>query len=158
MARSLRAALATAILSLAWLSPSLGWSTLVAHLSEILRINLDHSVAPTLTDLEATAAAAGMHCRTVMHAVHGRHAPPPARGLQCTAPEGPAFFEAFVSPHPEQVLIKIYAVSESTPHGEVDAIDRVLQSYEQTLIDGHNLKSLLECLTPDVDACLRDST
>jgi hypothetical protein len=150
--------LAAAVLSLAWLAP-VGWSADVAQQSRIVRIELDHPAAPALADLEAAATAAGLRCRPVMHAVHGHHAPPPARGLQCTAPEGPGFFEAFVSPHPEQMLIKIYAAAETTPHGEVDpVIERVLQAYKQTLIDGHNLKSLLECLAPDADACLRDST
>jgi hypothetical protein len=107
-----------------------------------------------LTDLEAIATGAGMHCRTVTYAVHGHHAPPPTSGLQCTAPEDPGFFEAFVSPRPAQVLIKIYAASEATPHGEIDpAIERVLEAYKQTLIDGHNLKSAPECVMPDMQSC-----
>jgi hypothetical protein len=126
----------------------------VAHQSRILRINLDHSVALALTHLQADATAAGMHCRTVTYAAHGHHAPPPISGLQCTLPQDPGFFEAFVSPRPEQVLIKIYVASESTPHGQIDpAIDRVLQTYEQTLIDGQNLKSVLECFMPDMESC-----
>jgi hypothetical protein len=97
--------------------------------------------------------------RAVIHAAHGHHAPPPTRGLQCTPPPGTAFFEAFVSLHPEQVLVKTYSASESVPHGGIDpAIGRVLHAYKETLIDGHNLTSLLERLTPDVDACLKDST
>ena len=150
----LRAALASAMIGLAWLSPGVGWSAPVAHQSRILGFDLEHPDASALTDLEAAAAGAGMRCRTVTHPVHGRHAPPPTSGLQCSAPESPSFFEAFVSPDAEQVLIKIYAMSASTPHGEIDPrIDRVLRAYKRTLIEVRNFRSLQECVTSDIESC-----
>lgn len=144
---------------LALLLPRLARSAPVAYQSEVLRIDLRRAVAPTLTDLQAAAAKAGMQCRTVIHAAHGRHAPPPERGPQCTTPASGAFFEAFVPTDRAQVLVKIYVAAGPTPHGESDpTIDRVLGAYKRALGRSHNLKKLQRCLTPDVDACLSDST
>jgi len=71
--------------------------------------------------------------------------------------EDPGFFEAFVSTDPNQVLIRIYAASDSARRGEIDpVIDHVLQSYKKTLVDAHNVKTALECLMPDIQACLND--
>ena len=55
------------------------------------------------------------------------------------------------------MLIRIYAASDSARRGEIDpVIDHVLQSYKKTLVDAHNVKTALECLMPDIQACLSD--
>ena len=96
LASIIPAAIVCAAMSLAWLSPSLCWAAPVAHQSRIVRMDLNHSEASVLTELQATATGVGMHCRAVIHAIHGHHAPPPTRGLQCALSEDPGFFEAFV--------------------------------------------------------------